>query len=356
MGPNWYDVLGIAESASRQEIRRAYLHFIRRTHPDRNPRPDAAARAARLNEAYEVLSDPEKRAALDARLKAQRALNASPVPADPATSARHAPAGTWNPWTNAGTVGALGVCALLACIVYAAATPPAGNAAPDVPAAGAAMNAARDAVPSPARARVQVLIDRLARTDGSALTPREVSDIAAGIRQELDASPEADGFIARAYFNVRLLATGVEVLARVDRGEAIAEQIADVRDLNDVAAVRTWLTASGRAASYNDLVDRVTTLGGQYAPGRPAAELDADLKSKDDLRERLRAQMDADRLAGRVDAFNSRAAVYNQLVEETNAMAAVLVARSTLAGNLADAFNRVLDPSIIHGANRPVSR
>ncbi len=339
--------MGVAEGASRQEIRRAYLHFIRRTHPDRNPRPDAAARTARLNEAYEVLSDPGKRAALDARLKAQRALGPPPVPAHSAAPTRQAPATFGNPWAHAGVAASLAVCLLLGWIVYAAATPPAGTAEPDAPAAGITRSASAGATPSPARARVQVLLEKLARTDGPALTSRELADVAAAIRHELDASPEADEFIARAYFNVRLCATSVAVQARVDRGEAISEQIADVKDLNDVTAVRAWLTASGVASSYADLVDRLTTIGDQYMPGRPAAELDADLKSKDDLRERLRTQMEADKLAGHVDAFNSRAVVYNQLVEETNAMAAVLVARSTLAGDLAAAFNRVLDPALL---------
>ena len=66
---DYYQVLGINPSASRQEIRVAYRRLARRHHPDTNPdwEDDAQAtqRMALLNEAYAVLQDPEKRVAYD---------------------------------------------------------------------------------------------------------------------------------------------------------------------------------------------------------------------------------------------------------------------------------------------------
>jgi curved DNA-binding protein CbpA len=71
--PRHYDELGVAPSASPAEIRTAYVALARRHHPDRMgtagevARAEAAARMARVNAAWTVLSDPGKRAAYDAR-------------------------------------------------------------------------------------------------------------------------------------------------------------------------------------------------------------------------------------------------------------------------------------------------
>lgn len=71
--PRHYDELGVAPSASPAEIRAAYVALARRHHPDRMgtssevARAEAAARMARVNAAWTVLSDPAKRAAYDSR-------------------------------------------------------------------------------------------------------------------------------------------------------------------------------------------------------------------------------------------------------------------------------------------------
>lgn len=71
--PRHYDELGVAPTASASEIRTAYVALARRHHPDRMGtsteavRGEAAARMARVNAAWTVLSDPAKRAAYDAR-------------------------------------------------------------------------------------------------------------------------------------------------------------------------------------------------------------------------------------------------------------------------------------------------
>jgi DnaJ-domain-containing protein 1 len=72
-----YVILNVARRASAEEIRAAYLSLAARYHPDQhqgNPLEDlASARMAEINRAYEILSDPARRAAFDAGAKTQDA-------------------------------------------------------------------------------------------------------------------------------------------------------------------------------------------------------------------------------------------------------------------------------------------
>lgn len=62
---DYYKVLGVERGASDDEIKKAYRKLARKHHPDVSKAADAAARMQDVNEAYDVLRDPEKRAAYD---------------------------------------------------------------------------------------------------------------------------------------------------------------------------------------------------------------------------------------------------------------------------------------------------
>lgn len=62
---DYYEIMGLKRNASADEIKRAYRKLARQYHPDVSDSPDAEARFKELGEAYEVLKDPEKRAAYD---------------------------------------------------------------------------------------------------------------------------------------------------------------------------------------------------------------------------------------------------------------------------------------------------
>lgn len=62
---DYYETLGVKRSASSDEIKRAFRKLAQKYHPDRNKAPDANQKFAEINEAYEVLGDPEKRKKYD---------------------------------------------------------------------------------------------------------------------------------------------------------------------------------------------------------------------------------------------------------------------------------------------------
>ncbi|MFM7841692.1 MAG: DnaJ domain-containing protein, partial [Nitrospira sp.] len=63
---DFYDTLGVAYDVSDEEIKKAYRKLVFQYHPDRNPGSATAEEKIReINEAYEIVGDPEKRRSYD---------------------------------------------------------------------------------------------------------------------------------------------------------------------------------------------------------------------------------------------------------------------------------------------------
>src|SRR5438105_267602 len=106
--PDYYAILEVAPTATPTDIKRSYRRLVRRYHPDLNQQAagegSAASAASKqikmLNEAYEVLSNPEKRALYDARrrlAKERRTVDKEPLRRKQArqAQAKQEPKMTW---------------------------------------------------------------------------------------------------------------------------------------------------------------------------------------------------------------------------------------------------------------------
>ncbi len=67
---DYYKILGLKNSATVDDVKRAYRILARRYHPDINPNQSASARFREIQEAYQILSDPDKRQLYDATAEA----------------------------------------------------------------------------------------------------------------------------------------------------------------------------------------------------------------------------------------------------------------------------------------------
>lgn len=65
MKKDFYETLGISKNATKDEIKSAYRKMALKNHPDRNKEPDAEEKFKEINEAYEILSNDQKKSAYD---------------------------------------------------------------------------------------------------------------------------------------------------------------------------------------------------------------------------------------------------------------------------------------------------
>ncbi len=65
---NLYNILGVSPTATSEEIKKAYRSLAMRHHPDRSAHSGAESRFNAINAAYELLSDPQKRASYNQSL------------------------------------------------------------------------------------------------------------------------------------------------------------------------------------------------------------------------------------------------------------------------------------------------
>jgi curved DNA-binding protein CbpA len=149
--PTYYDVLQVERDASPAQVRAAYRRLAQKYHPDKMPDNANASRAmAAINAAYEVLSDPHRRAEHDLwiRRAAQTARARPPLPVVPENlwAILH-PAASWPWYLLAGTV----LCALgtVATALYLTAMPARTASAPAAQACHAAVPVAAGACRKP---------------------------------------------------------------------------------------------------------------------------------------------------------------------------------------------------------------
>ena len=65
MGKDYYAILGVSRDAAADDVKKAYRKMALKFHPDKNKAEDAEERFKEIAEAYEVLSDQDKRATYD---------------------------------------------------------------------------------------------------------------------------------------------------------------------------------------------------------------------------------------------------------------------------------------------------
>lgn len=128
-GATYYDILKVGQEAAPEGVRTAYRKLAQKFHPDKLPgNTDAVRVMVMLNEAYGVLSDPDRRASYDRRIADEKAGAKGVLRR--AVTAIEVPTAAW-PWYllfatfayTAGTVGTVAYKALVPGVAVAVAAP-----------------------------------------------------------------------------------------------------------------------------------------------------------------------------------------------------------------------------------------
>jgi len=102
---DYYKVLGVDRNATADQIKSAYRKVARQLHPDVNKAPDASERFAEAQEAYDVLSDPEKRKVYDRIGHEAYTSGGAAAGAGARSGAHRGPGGATYTWSNVGGGG-----------------------------------------------------------------------------------------------------------------------------------------------------------------------------------------------------------------------------------------------------------
>uniref|UniRef100_A0A672RNX9 DnaJ homolog subfamily B member 5-like n=1 Tax=Sinocyclocheilus grahami TaxID=75366 RepID=A0A672RNX9_SINGR len=97
---DYYSVLGVSSDSNEEEIRRAYKRLALRYHPDKNPETDAEDKFKQIAQAYDVLTDPEKRSAYDQQGLTKGGVAPAGNKSDPSHSSSKADAHSWRVFFN----------------------------------------------------------------------------------------------------------------------------------------------------------------------------------------------------------------------------------------------------------------
>lgn len=99
LAKNYYKILGVSKNATANEIKKAYYQLAKQYHPDTNQNdPNCSRKFQEVSEAYEVLSDSEKRSEYDAYGQTMEQMNRSGANATGFSSANYGPQGFAQSW------------------------------------------------------------------------------------------------------------------------------------------------------------------------------------------------------------------------------------------------------------------
>ncbi|XP_030623112.1 dnaJ homolog subfamily B member 5 [Chanos chanos] len=97
---DYYAVLGVSNDSNEEEIRRAYKRLALRYHPDKNPDADAEEKFKVIAQAYDVLTDPQKRSAYDQQGTAKGGVASTGSKGDSSHSSSKAESHSWRVFFN----------------------------------------------------------------------------------------------------------------------------------------------------------------------------------------------------------------------------------------------------------------